>query len=1021
MTKIIHISDIHFKSNWYEQINVVFDQFLDDLDKQVNASDKKTYLLITGDIVQSASSIEDYNNFNIEFLHKIQKIGISKENIIITPGNHDACRHEILKTKYDHILLEKNDFSETDFNEYLKEKSEEITKKFKNFVKFLTGSSVRILKGNVSIGAYTEISDSISIYTLNSALTSTAGLDEFKSDKNKLMVETRNLQKWLSENKHKFKILAMHHPSSWLNNWANNEISTIIENSFNITFTGHEHTADLLNYNTPKGTGIKISAPALFTNKHENLGYSITTINEDNKEIDIEYRQWTPHRKFVTGTSLANNDSGNIKISYKEENQKKLESANGYHDNDITRKIIESELIKSLSSFQKQGHTFVEPKLSRKSEADIKNKADIEEYSTTISEIISNKNNYIIRALPEFGKTCLARKIQLDAWTEKSDLYIYLNFNEVKKAKHSEVIEIHKKALDSENLDISCVIIDSWVDNSENRKYLSRLFNNIPKCRIILIESISENIISPDTSSNISGLDFDTLYIWTYSRSEIRSLISSCQNIGPIQDEEVILSKLISDLDTLNLPRTPLNCLTLLKAFEVEFDDSPINRTEMIKRVLFILFNMESLPTYKDRPDLKDCEYILGHLCESMLRNGEYEFQRSEFINSLNKFCKSRVIELDVSVVFDILFENNIIISQNNKFKFRFTYWIYYFSAQRMHQDPEFLDFIMSNRNYTRFPEIIEFYTGIDRSGKGAIAILTNDIIKISNEVKIKTGLPDGANPYRHAKWEPDQSALNKIMEELSEEVENSNLPIEVKDHYNDQSYDRAKSYDQSIRDLFEEYSLVPLINAIRAGARALRNSDYADPDSKRLLLKTILNGWEQISKVILIISPQLAQNGTASFDGTQFTLIGSFGGSLEERFNRLLHCIPSNVVNWYKQDIFSRKMGPLLIEGFETEESELKRHKLALLLINERPTGWERTIGNYISQLNKNSFYLCDVFHTLKHEYQYGRTNDPSLKSISKLIKTSIAKHEKGIKSPGTKVINKVSDKVLPERTPRE
>jgi predicted MPP superfamily phosphohydrolase len=923
MTKIIHISDIHFKSNWNEEINVVLDEFIQDIGKKINEWDDKTYLLITGDIVQSASNSEDYNNFNIEFLSKIREVGIDSKEIIIIPGNHDACRHEIIRSKYDHMLLKDKAFTETEFNEYLSEKSDDITRKFKNFTDFTKESSVRVLEGEVSIGAYTEISDSISMYTLNTALTSTAGLEEFEPDEKKLMIETRNLRKWLSENRNKFKILAMHHPTNWLNNWAKSEISSIVENSFHITFSGHEHTSDLLNYTTPKGSGIQISAPALFTTKFGDLGYSITTIREDKKEIEIEYRQWTTHRKFVTGTSLANNDSGKIKITYKEENQNISELVNGINSHDVTRKIIESELTKALSSFQKQGHSFVEPKLSTESEADIKKKTLKEEKSTTISEIISNNKNYIIRALPEFGKTCLARKIQLDAWVKKSDLYIYLNFHEVKKSKHSEIIETQKKNLQSENTCTTCVIIDSWIDTAENRKYLSKILNILPKCKLLLIESISENIISPDNEKKLFGLDFETLYIWTYSRSDIRSLISSCQNIGPIQDEDIILSKLISDLDTLNLPRTPLNCLTLLKAFEVEFDDSPINRTEMIKRVLFILFNMESLPTYKDRPDLKDCEYILGHLCETMLRNSEYEFYRQDFINSLNDFCKTRVIQLDVSVVFDILFDNNIIISKNNKFKFRFTYWIYYFSAQRMHQSPEFLDFIMSNRNYTRFPEVIEFYTGIDRSGKGAIEIITNDIINISNEVRTKTGLPDGTNPYRHAKWEPDQLALDKIIKELSEEVENSNLPTEVKDHYNDQAHDRAKSYDQNIRSLFEEYSVLPLINALRAGSRALRNSDYADPESKRLLLKTIVSGWEQISKVILIISPQLAKNGTASFDGTNFTLIGSFGDTLEDRFNRLLHCIPSNVVNWYKQDIFSRKMGPLLIEGFQKEESE--------------------------------------------------------------------------------------------------
>jgi hypothetical protein len=76
----------------------------------------------------------------------------------------------------------------------------------------------------------------------------------------------------------------------------------------------------------------------------------------------------------------------------------------------------------------------------------------------------------------------------------------------------------------------------------------------------------------------------------------------------------------------LNLHRTPLNCLTLLKVSEIDFDESPVNRSEMIKRVLFLLFNIDDVPTYKTRPDLKDCEYVLGYFCEHLIRDGAYSF-----------------------------------------------------------------------------------------------------------------------------------------------------------------------------------------------------------------------------------------------------------------------------------------------------------------------------------------------------------------------------------------------------------
>ena len=59
----------------------------------------------------------------------------------------------------------------------------------------------------------------------------------------------------------------------------------------------------------------------------------------------------------------------------------------------------------------------------------------------------------------------------------------------------------------------------------------------------------------------------------------------------------------------------------------------------------------------------------------------------------------------------------------------------------------------------------------------------------------------------------------------------------------------------------------------IKASSRALRNSDYADPDTKRILLTEITRSWEQISKVLFALTPILASRGQATFEGQHFCL----------------------------------------------------------------------------------------------------------------------------------------------------
>ena len=299
------------------------------------------------------------------------------------------------------------------------------------------------------------------------------------------------------------------------------------------------------------------------------------------------------------------------------------------------------------------------------------------------------------------------------------------------------------------------------------------------------------------------------------------------------------MEKITSDLEMLNLPRTALNCLTRLKASEVDFDESPVNRAELIDRILFILFNMDSIPTYKVRPYLKDCEYVLGYFCETMIRENMYLFTRDKFLRTLETFYKEKVIDLDIETVFEILYQNNILIEREGSFCFRFSFWIFYFTAQKMHHDKDFANFILQDMNYASYPEIIEFYTGIDRRREDALEILTADIkssaMKIDDYLKFPKGLDIAI--YDAVQWSPSQKYLEEIHDKFVDNLKASHLPDLIKDQYADRAYDKTRPYNQEIQTILREFSLALLFSITSAGARALRNSDYANPDLKRNLL----------------------------------------------------------------------------------------------------------------------------------------------------------------------------------------
>lgn len=688
--------------------------------------------------------------------------------------------------------------------------------------------------------------------------------------------------------------------------------------------------------------------------------------------------------------------------------QSKKESTKNNVQAELLRAKFKERLDNALRAFSSQPIIWVEPVLSNTNEIS----QDPHENFTkriNISEIIEYPESLIIHAPPQFGLTCLAHCMIYEAW-ERGNLWLYLDSDETKS--HN----IHKSAIrEAESLghkitDVKAIILDSWnnyeIDSLKKLKNLSDSYKAIP---LIVMHRIEDAKFLKEPHKIKIDRVFKQLFLLALQRTQIRKVVSEYNKAKEIGAEDKVLTKVISDLEVLNIHRTPMNCFTLLKVAEKYFDESPINRTDMIEKVLFILFNWEGVPRYRTKPDLKDCEFVLGRYCEKMIRNEKYFFTRDEFIKELRLFCDEKLIDLEVDIVFDILVSNNIIVKHEFDFGFRAAFWIYYFAARRMHNDPTFAEYIFTSKRYVAYPEIIEFYTGIDRNKLDALQILTKDIKETCDIVNSKVSITGNMDIFSQIHWQPTEEQIELAQNQLSESVLSSGLPDNIKDQHADKSYNQLRPYNQSIQTFFAEYSLYNLMQNIKASSRALRNSDYVKPEAKREILNEILRSWEQISDVLLALTPILAAKGEAGFDGQGFTLQGDFGDTFEIRVNRIIQVNMTNVVGFFKEDIYSSKIAPLLYERVDRETNARKKHKIALLLVFTRPRKWKKQIEKYIISLQKNSFYLFNTYNALLAKYNYDFTTEEERNEISYLIKMCFAKHKFGSKKPGLHEIIKI------------
>lgn len=1046
----LHISDIHFlpKNEWRDCESR--SSLLRHLERVFNENPhlRPDLIFCTGDIAfgeASKSTLSNQYRDAKAFFEALLNVcrsndkPLSKERLFVVPGNHDINRKSINSDAQKTLVSKAADSHRyiSEMNDRFSNKSIEFIDAIKrqaeysNFLSEYLPHQVDTNGQNVYQKRISISGVVVEIFGFNSAWTAAgpeddrslwlAALSQFSLASREFGVTD-------------LRIGLIHHPTDWLTLADRKITNSRIQADYDFWLHGHSHDT----WVAPTSANVTIGAGAIGAESSDEFGANITTVDFDagRAESHLYFKAmsstgWTihpiaehaplgiwryqlPRRPTTRPTSgmtdgLSLNTANGINAQRSETGKERTAQ--------LTKRLAE-DLDNCLRSYSSQPIIWVEPIVSRQFETA---KPSLVSEQIDVDEIISKPSNRIIVAAPQFGLTCYMRHLSLRAWRDFGQLWLYIDLEEVKPNK-AAILLVLTEQLARLNVTIAepaCLVIDGGSDSKEFLKSIKILHEIFPHVLMVCAYHRSGAIdLVPRELCEVRN--FQTAYLWPLSRSQIRHVVASYNRERYIGEEDVVTARLSSDLEVLNLHRTPLNCLTLLKVSEVDFDENPVNRSEMIKRILFIIFNVDSIPTYKNRPDLKDCEFVLGYFCQQLIERDRYHFSRPQFLSEIQSFCLQQLIDLEIHVVFDVLYANNIIVSIGSQFGFKFSYWILYFAAQRMHHDSAFATYVLSDIRYAQYPEIIEFYTGIDRKKDDALKLITSDLLSAVQAVKRTCGLADDFNPYRLDIWKATTAGEEAMQKAVAEGVKESALPDEIKDKFADATYDHSRPYNQNFEKFLKEYTVASLFKLIQAAARALRNSDYASPEVKRELLSAILSAWEQASRVILVILPALSTQRAATFDGGNFVLHGSESETPAELALTILKAIPSNVIDWFEDDVYSQKMSPLLLERVSNHEApDLSRHELALLIIRKRPRNWEKAIHKYISSVRKDSFYLLNTFIALRLQYRYGYATQLALREIEHLIKMAATKHLTGEREPGVKAIGKLkfASGILPER----
>lgn len=277
--------------------------------------------------------------------------------------------------------------------------------------------------------------------------------------------------------------------------------------------------------------------------------------------------------------------------------------------------ILEERLNSALQLFSGQPRIWIDPIISSRQEISIHPDENLND-KVDVDTIINNPSSTIISAPPQFGLTCLSHYMVFEAW-KRHKVWIYIDARKIKVHNISAYInnEFAQLGIDIQT-DIECIILDEW-SSSENGalKKLKALCDAYPETPIILMRTLEDSKFLRERQEEIRiNREFTPLYLLPMTRDQVRTIVKEYNQKLQIADDDILLNKIVNDLTTLNIHRTPHNCLTLLKVDEKKFDNNPVNRSQMLEDVLYVLFEFTDLPRYDSKPDVKDCQFVLGCL-----------------------------------------------------------------------------------------------------------------------------------------------------------------------------------------------------------------------------------------------------------------------------------------------------------------------------------------------------------------------------------------------------------------------
>ncbi|MES2202369.1 MAG: metallophosphoesterase [candidate division FCPU426 bacterium] len=868
MINILHISDLHLREENLSKIKIITKKLFEDLrELKLKRAIKPDIVIFSGDMVWAGDQKKSFQIAKGEFIDPLLRVlNLNSENFFVCPGNHDIQRS--LSNKYLREGIEKEITSPESIEDLYEREIEKLDfRLMKNYKEFSSSyGRSRLVTANEFVSTYKLLlgSTKVGIACFNTAWMSG---ESSQDDHGKLLLGFPAVDKAAeSLEESDLRIAVFHHPIDLLHEQDKSRTRNSLNGKFHILLRGHEHELSPTIKRNPAGGSFESGAGALFEDSKFFIGYSIISINNEDRSGRVLLRSYFKNRSiFDDATNFVGveNNPFEFSIGVDRKLSKSMLKVQSDLDSRIREEVKKLNLPTQINSSHNElsiEKLFIHPTLSLYSNEQQKgldqfenSKSEkIENKNFSIEEILNSEDDVIFLGKQEAGKTWLLRHIQMQAsqvYLVKEFRYpVFLTFdiddlsskNAIKNHIEKYLLSIglaKSEARDQIENGAILLLIDD-IDFSDKQKLSAiKEFKRI-NAKTRIIGSSTDGTDVPLSNKVDSSIFSKPIHIQHFGRTEAKRFINKWNPNLSVNEANKLCKRIIEHLDSNNLPSTPMVITWIMASAALEKYVLPKNKALLVERILDLLLEKHKNSHQFGVLDFRNLQHFLQEMAKEMVNRNEYIWTLSEFQEFSYQYFKAIDLDQNNHGFVEHLILRGILISEGDNILFRFQCFAEYFIAKAMIDDQVFFKKIVNRPDYYTFISEFDYFTGLTRDRKWLLNAVSKKIEITFGKSAFKQSFQDVVDsaPNMKIKVEGNRDSIASNLEEekLDEDKYDEGVDSDVKSEKK-QTIVRQEVGEIRVK-LFRELQLFSVI---------LRNSELIDDSGlKKKLIIRCLEIW---------------------------------------------------------------------------------------------------------------------------------------------------------------------------------